>query len=459
MTIRERIEPERLRSEKDFKEEEKRTKANAISTREGPTTSTADHKETQSQQNGGDGHAERRGYEPDAYADAYGSDDPYRRQEDVERERAAQQAAATALSPASGPVLQPKARPTPKAVLGRGQEEAVEAGTGARVIQKRHVPPAPVIKLAPQEREQARQHEPAPMQQRQDATTTKSVAPEKHTKAHNDPPRALLVERPRPGAQIPGELESGNGPQTSNEKSREETSSVSLQWLTPRRDVDSGGGEARSQSQRGPEQSQHKGAPSAWTQPVSTITVPQASPGKRPGASNVSTQLDRFRGKGPQEGKGAGESLPGRSPRLRPGEGGHQFQHHDGRNAGYEAGKNWPAPGVSPGSSRPAIGTGDSLGQKPHPPPSSFDKEAGHSFSSLFAGPGQHERGEVQRSGSFASSGGGEGHAIREGLGRDWAETGHGPPSREPKRIFDHKTGKMRDVEVRHPFASCRAEQ
>ncbi|CAM9578639.1 unnamed protein product [Scytosiphon promiscuus] len=130
VALRARMELERLRAEKERKEKEQHNAAQGAW-----------------------------GYEPDEY----GRDDPYRRQEDVERELAAQQAAAAALSPAIAPMsaldrpgsawvlggksAPPKVPPTPKAkavraVLGRGQEEAVEAGTGARVIQKRQAPPA-----------------------------------------------------------------------------------------------------------------------------------------------------------------------------------------------------------------------------------------------------------------------------------------------------------------------------
>lgn len=454
MALRARMELERLRAEKEDKEQRAKADADA---RERSKSAAGDEGSQQHQPHDVRNDGEGVGYEPDGY----GRDDPYSRQEDVETERAPQPATAAASSPATVPVSgersgsgwgmgapPPKARPTPKAVLGRGQEEAVEAGTGARVIQKRQVPPAAVLTRAPQERGPVRQLQ-APSQ-RQDAPAMRSE--EAHAKAEGESSHPPFPRRHVAGAHVSGVADAGNGPQALGEKGRRESSSVSLQWLTPRRDSADTGGETHSPSQRAG-QAQQKAAPSAWEQP-SQATPSQGLQGVTPGA-NGPLQIERSRGRGPHDrpaGGGTAPNLPPRSPHVRSGEIGNQFPRQDVLNSGHDAGKAWPAPGNSPGP-RPAMGGGGSFGQPPQgqPPPSPFGKEAGRSFSSLFAGPGQHEREGVQRPGSVGSGGGGfsEGHAGGEELGRDWPEAGRGPPPREHKRIFDHKTGKMRDVEVR----------
>lgn len=246
------------------------------------------------------------GYEPGRY----GRDDPYRGEEELERLRAAQQAAIAALSPALPPApsthehrsvadwsletssTAPKSRAPPKVVLARGQEEAVEAETGVPVIQKRQVPPSAVVRVAPHDDE---------------------GAPKKPLEQHGKGSDEARAEKVR----------------------RETSSSVSLQWLTPRKES---GGEQQQQHQPQPHQ--------------------------------------------------------------------HQQQQQQ-------------------------------------------SKESGRSFSSLFVGPGRPSLG-----GSGMAGGGvvhQENHWLEAGRGTHPPHSSYQPPpapSREHKRIFDHKTGKMRDVEV-----------
>lgn len=466
VALRSRMELERLRAEKEQKEQRDREAKAKADADDAHGRSNYSPECNDSQQLDGDD-VEDGGYEPDGY----GRDDPYGRQEDVERERAPQQAAAAALSPATAAqpgersgsgsgsgsgwglaeAHPPKARPTPKALLGRGQEEAVEAGTGARVIQKRQVPPAAVVKVVPQERGQVRQPE-TPRQGDDTPATTKPE--EAHGKTRGSEPSQLLGGAERSGHDAPpaSRVTAGAGigakATTTGEKGRAEASSVSLQWLTPRREGADGGDQAHGVSQRAGKEHQ-TGASSAWGQPA---TATAHGPHGVHSGSNGPLPFDPSRGGGGSHDRAA--EGPAAHGHVRSGEVGHQVQRQDTRHNGHNVGgKPWPAQEDSPGQ-RPPIGAGGSFVQPPQqPPPSSsqFDKDAGRSFSSLFVAPGQHERGGVQGSGSGTSAGGGafpEERAGGEELGRDWPEAGRGPPAREQKQIFDHKTGKMRKVEV-----------
>ncbi|CAM9091465.1 unnamed protein product [Ectocarpus sp. 4 AP-2014] len=355
VALRARMELERLRAEKE--KDKDKDQSNARSRIDGQETGSQ-------QQEGADDTEEGKGYEPDEY----GRDDPYRRQEDVERERAAQQAAAAALSPAFGPMSSvdrsasawalaggaappppPKARPKAvKAVLGRGEEEAVEAGTGARVIQKRQVPPAAVVKVAAAAA--------APAAAEKVASESPAVKPAPHTKSRTAEPSKLLLSG-KEGANLHAAAAAG-GRGKAPPFGGDSGSSVSLQWLTPRREGEAG--EAHSHSQRGGQAEHKSGDPSA------------------------------------------------------------------------------PPP--------------------PRTPPCPAAAQGARSFSSLFAGAGQQQKQKHQHTGAqrpgdagvegqMWGGGGGEGGHDHD---RDWPEAGRGPPpppSREHKQIFDHKTGKMRDVE------------
>lgn len=392
-----------------------------------PTAANADTKNSNDPHHEGDQRegAGGRGYEPDGY----GRDDPYRRQEDVERERAAQQAAAAALSPATSGGWRPgapapAARPPPKikALLARGQKEVVEASTGARVIQARQIPPAsPVVvaKTGPPHDSQGSKRQ---TQQRPAVRDSpRAVKPEEtHGKQRGEPSQLLLADRPEKQQQTSQaslsrpENNAGQLAQASDAKSRVEPSSLSLQWLTPRREgADSG----NSHSGAPGKEHMKKGAPSAWTQPA---TDGRAKSGRGAGGAIGSLSADQSSGTVAHghTTAGGGTNLSSRSPVVRPGE-------------------------------------------PEQAPPSPFNKDAGRTFSSLFMPPG-HGRGQ----GDLEDSAGGDaraggfpqgGNAVeRDGLERDWPEAGRGPPLREHKRIFDHKTGKMRDVEVRYSNESWR---
>lgn len=465
VALRARMELERLRAEKEQREQKAKAKAAADADARGRSPSSPVCDDSQ-KLDGDDG--EGRGYEPDGY----GRDDPYRRQEDVEKELAAQQASPAALSPATAAQLgersgsgsgwglagahPPKARPTPKAVLGRGQEEAVEAGTGARVIQKRQVPPAVVVKVVPQERGSSRQ----PDTPKQPDDTSAAKPGEAHGKTRGEPSQLLAAGRSGHGAppasRITGAVLGSQA--TTGEKGRAEASSSTTQWLTLRRDGGDAGDQTHGVCQRAGKEHQAV-APSAWGQPATATATAHGPHGVHSG-SNGPVPFDPSRGGKTHDraadGPAAGE-LPLRSPRVRSGEAVHQVQRQDTLHSGHAGdprpgdmgGKPWPAQESSPGQ-RPPIGAGGSFVQPPQPTPSQFDKDSGRSFSSLFVAPGQHERGGVHCSASGASAGGvfPEEQSRDEELRRNWPEAGRGPPAREQKQIFDHKTGKMRDVEV-----------
>lgn len=109
--------------------------------------------------------------------------------------------------------------------------------------------------------------------------------------------------------------------------------------------------------------------------------------------------------------------------------------------------------------SRSQRGGSESFAQPPVTPAA----QGGRSFSSLFSGPGQQQQQQPQpeelpqRSGGSGVAGAGfaQGSGQVDGRG-DWPEAGRGPPTpREHKKIFDHKTGKMRDVEVSRENEAC----
>lgn len=404
VALRARMELERLRADKERKEKEQHATPTGDPT---ATEPPQEHRQKQQQQEGRSDAAQGAwGYEPDEY----GRDDPYRRQEDVERERAAQQAAAAALSPAIVPMsgadrpgsawvlggtsAPPKAPAAPKAkavraVLGRGQEEAVEAGTGARVIQKRQAPPAAVMKVgmsrgaaaaaaAPTVSEKVptqEQHRQQPQQQAVAAAVKAEDPP--HAKGRRADPSHVLL--PGKGNAAGNSLYAataraggGGGSAKAPGASSSSSSSVSLQWLTPRRDgADAGTGDTQTRSQQ---QQQQRGGH-----------------GGRKGG----------------EGSGAGGSTAPTAP---------------------------PAGGRSFSS----LFVGSEQQQKP---------QEGHQQRPAGGGGGGVGGTDGGGSGSFAEGG----QAVRggEGLGRDWPEADRGPATpREHKKIFDHKTGKMRDVEV-----------
>lgn len=343
--------------------------------------------------------------------DGYGRDDPYRRQEDVERERAAQQAAAAALSPGTGPnsgwkgtAPSSKARPPPKALLGRGQEEVIEAGTGARVIQSRQIPPA-----GPHEQESKQQGQ-SPMRRE----SSREKREESHAKTR-EPSQLLRAERLSKAPQAPPVVSVKPGSQPIETKARGEPSSVSLQWLTPRREGVSPGDQTRPGGDGVGQEP--KGTPSAWAQPVQAADAPSPHEGQGKAAG---------RGSGIPGSHSSATNPPLRSPR---------------------ASSDGPGPVIEERQVRA--------------PPSPFGKEAGRTFSSLFVPPGQGgQDGDCAAQQNAGSASEARGGALPQGqaggavdLGRDWPEAGRCPPPREQKQIFDHKTGKMRNVEVRDAYS------
>lgn len=423
--MRARMELERLRAEKEENERKAKAEAERRQTaRAHPEPSPSRHTDatprpaaadspanpndssSQTQERDGRGDAGGRGYEPDGY----GRDDPYRRQEDVERERAAQLAAAAALSPAAGVRglsgdHQPRVKPQPKvtAVLGRGQEEVVEASTGAPLIQARQIPPAsPVIagKAGLSDSQGGKRQAPTA---RDSPKETKPKEPQGKTRG--EPSRLLLAERPGKQHGLHGTTAQPSSDKTTHGE-------TSVQWLTLRRDGSASGSHAQADAERSGADNSKQSPPSAWAQ--------AANPGRTGGSvSNGPALLDRSKG----------------------------LVEHD-RTAGQE----FRNPQV--------VRAGESAVR----PPSPFGKgkEAGRTFSSLFVPPSDHR---TKSDGSVGhedlhknppvgdSRGAGFPQGARGGgveLGRDWPEAGRGPPpQREQRRIFDHKTGKMRDVEVR----------
>lgn len=422
--MRARMELERLRAEKEENERNMKAEAERRQTaRAHPEPSPSRHTDTtprpaaadspvkannsssQMQERDDRGDAGGRGYEPDGY----GRDDPYRRQEDVERERAAQLAAAAALSPATGiressGNHQPKVKPQPKvtAVLGRGQEEVVEASTGARLIQARQIPPAsPVIagKVGLSDSQAGKQQAPSA---RDSPKETKAKEP--HGKTRGEPSRLLLAERP-------GKQHGLHGTTVQPLSDKTTHGETSVQWLTLRRDGSASGSHTQADAEKSGVDNDKQSPPSAWAQ--------AANPGRTGGSvSNGPTLLDRSKGLVEHD-RTAGQDF--RNPHMM----------HAGDSA------------VGP------------------PSPFGKGKEAGRSFSSLFVPPSHHREKSDGGVGhedmhNNPAVGDSRGAGFPQGargagveLGRDWPEAGRGPPpQREQRRIFDHKTGKMRDVEV-----------
>lgn len=437
VALRARMELERLRADKEEKEQkakddaerarraEQDREAQSPAARVAQATSS-DNSGTNGNRNSQEGRVDREasgggGYEPERY----GRDDPYRRQEDVERERVAQQATAAAMnqatSPGSGaglgsgsrqgvaPPPPPKSRPPPKVLLSRGQEEVVQAGTGARIIQPRHIPlpfQSSSGKAGPQEQGARLQAQAASIPRE-----PLRVKPEEsYGKSRAEPSQILLAERPGKGLQTPrAAAGSAQGCDATDGRARGEPSSVSLQWLTPRRDGDPSTGDRVNAGGQGAERDK-KGTPSAWARPADATPTHAERTDRGGNDGSGPPPLDR-----PQ---GGAANRPPRSPRQRPGEReqGQGFEQH-----------------------------------KSHAPPSPFGKDTGRTFSSLFVPPGQEGVVQQQQTAGveFRSEGlslgyGGGGTAE---LGHDWPEAGRGPPPREQKQIFDHKTGKMRKVE------------
>ena len=401
VALRARVQLERLRAEKEERAKEQQAKADADAARKRSSSDTSKDVLQQQKEEGDAGGVQGLGYDPDGY----GRDDPYRGQDDLERERAAQQAAVAALSPALAPVTSereqsvsdwslgappaPKARAPPKVVLARGQEEAVEREAGALVIQKPQMPPAVVMRVAPQERA------PLPRQSQAPSTPSDDTDPNKGSEHPSKTHPHLLLPGNKRGAVtdiVAAEKVRGEAP-----------SSVSLQWITPRRDDAEGGVDLQKQQQQ-----QHKQKDTLFGR-LSSDLPPQDSP-----SSDVP----------------------------------------NGAHAG-EGGSKWSQPStISP---RLAAGAGAGMSQhqqwQQQPLPSTKEKESGQTFSNLFGGPG-HLAGSVGCTATSSSEGGGS--IPHE---RHWSEAGRGPLHhaphppphplpREHKRIFDHKTGKMRDVEV-----------
>lgn len=407
------MELERLRAEKEKQEddEKERSAQGDVEPLDSPATSSRSGPTREADQM--DGKVE--GYKPDGY----GRDDPYRRPEDTQGER-------PGAGWIKGSVPPPKSRPPPKILLSRGQEEAVEAGTGARVIQKRQNPPAAILRVSPQQRTQhVRPFQPPPAEQ-QDAHMVHAA--ETAADALGEPSQLLRADRHGRGEPASTVVEAESVREAPGEKGRAE-SSLSLQWLTPRRDDAHSEGRVKNVS-HGARPTQPKGPPSAWVHPVTSLTA---------------SHPDRERGDNHAAGGAGAANLPPRSPHVPPMEGGHENQRHAGqaaRRAGHGEGKHWPAPGESPGPGQSKTGRSGSFGKSsqpmPPPPPSPFGKEGHHGGpSTFFGGSGQSDR---------------EGSQERQN--NQWPQAGRGPPPpppppREHKRIFDHKTGKLRHVEVR----------
>lgn len=372
------------------------------------------------------------GYEPDGY----GRDDPYRKQEDVERERAAQQAAAAALSPAMGPCSgwrgapPSKPRPPPKVLLGRGQEEVIEASTGARVIQPRqipsstiapsHTPPSstpcssmPSCAARPTPTHDGEDDQPAP------SGVTGGDSPRPKTldsqpRPSETPSEGQVVDRPNKPSESSLETRSASDGRPSESKARGEPSSLSLQWLTPRRHQD--GVAARGKPSAAAADADASGdakkeSTSAWAQPGQAGEKASPAGGGDDATSEQENHTNRH-------GK-----VPGSPPRS--------------------------------SQSRSARGS-NGEGDQSHAPLSTFGKDTGRTFSSLFVPPGESGTEGSSSQAAPAAGGGSRGASQLHGqgggpveLGRDWPEAGRGPTPREQKQIYDHKTGKMRNVEVR----------
>ena len=168
-------------------------------------------------------------------------DDPYRGQEDLKRERAAQQAAVAALSPALAPVTSereqsvsdwslgappaPKARAPPKVVLARGQEEAVERETGALVIQKRQMPPDVVMRVAPQERAPLPRQSQAPSTPSPRSLVLPGHAPQPSPERQPDPAKRKTEAANTPATAVHNPCVASNNPVTAETPQLEMSSS------------------------------------------------------------------------------------------------------------------------------------------------------------------------------------------------------------------------------------------